>query len=209
MNLVTLNQPASAAAEAYRTLRTNLHFAALEKPIKTLLIATPDANTSATAVLANLAVALAQSEKRVIAVDANLREPSLHALFDLPNGPGLADVLANSNGASDPQLRATSVPGLSVVTGGAAPTIANDAISSKRMRAVIDKLSGLTDVDIVLFAAPPLTAYSDGAVLASEVDGTLLVVGAGKTRRENAQKAKDILERAHARLVGAVLLNAK
>lgn len=209
MNLVTLNQPASAAAEAYRTLRTNLHFATLEQPIKTLLIAAPDANTSATAVLANLAVALAQSEKRVIAVDANLREPSLHTQFDLPNGPGLADVLANanSNGASDPHLRATSVPGLSVLTGGAVPTIANDAISSNRMRAVIDKLSGLTDV--VLFAAPPLTAYSDGAVLASKVDGTLLVVGAGKTRRENAQKAKDILERAHARLIGAVLLNAK
>jgi non-specific protein-tyrosine kinase len=209
MNLVTLNQPASAAAEAYRTLRTNLHFAMLEQPIKTLLIATPDANISATAVLANLAVALAQSEKRVIVVDANLREPSLHMLFDLPNGQGLADVLANSNGASDPQLHATSVPGLSVVTGGAAPTIANDAISSNRMHAVIEKLSGLAGVDMVLFVAPPLTAYSDGAVLASRVDATLLVVGAGKTRRENAQKAKDILERAHARLIGAVLLNAK
>lgn len=206
MNLVTLTQPTSATAEAYRTLRTNLHFATLEQPIKTLLIAAPDANTSATTVLANLAVALAQSEKRVIAVDANLREPSLHTLFDLPSGPGLADALAN-NDASELQLRATNVPGLSVLTSGTAPAIANDAISSNRMRMVINKLSG--QADIVLFAAPPLTAYSDGAVLASKVDGALLVVGAGKTRRENAQKAKDILERAHARLIGAVLLNAK
>lgn len=206
MNLVTLTQPTSATAEAYRTLRTNLHFATLEQPIKTLLIAAPDANTNAAIVLANLAVALAQSEKRVIAVDANLREPSLHTLFDLPSGPGLADVLAN-NDASELQLRVTNVPGLSVLMGGAAPAIANDAISSNRMRAVIDRLS--SQADVVLFAAPPLTAYSDGAVLASKVDGALLVVGAGKTRRENAQKAKNILERAHARLIGAVLLNAK
>lgn len=206
MNLVTLTQPTSATAEAYRTLRTNLHFATLEQPIKTLLIAAPDTNTNAATVLANLAVALAQSEKRVIAVDANLREPSLHTLFDLPSGPGLADVLAN-NDASKLQLRVTNVPGLSVLMGGAATAIANDAISSNRMRAVIDKLS--SQADVVLFAAPPLTAYSDGAVLASKVDGALLVVGAGKTRRENAQKAKNILERAHARLIGAVLLNAK
>jgi non-specific protein-tyrosine kinase len=207
MNLVTLTQPASAAAEAYRTLRTNLHFATLDAPLKTLLVATPDANPETTIVLANLAVSFAQGEKRVVAVDANLRQPSLHTVFDLPNSAGLADILVNGAGANDLHLHATDVPGLNVMTSGVAPAVASDAISSSRMIQAIEKLINIADV--VLFLAPPLTSYSDAAMLASKVDGTLLVISTGTTRRDSAQKAKDILTRAHARLLGAVLLNIK
>lgn len=202
MDLVTVTQPASAAAEAYRTLRTNVHFASLEASLKTILIASADSSKSAALVMANLGVSLAQSGKRVIAVDANLREPSLHTLFDLPNAAGLADAL--QGGAFEPVLRPSGIDGLHVLAAGAASERANDALSSDRMVALIESLT--QRADIVLFCAPALVAYSDGAVLASRVEGTLLVVDTGKTRRDSAEQAKEILARAHARLIGAVML---
>jgi non-specific protein-tyrosine kinase len=205
MNLVTLNAPSSPAAEAYRTLRSNLFFASLDKPIKTLVLVSPDANIDAATAIANLAVSMAQSERKVIAVDANLRQPALHKVFDMPNHAGLIDLLNEID--SEMELNATGVDGLRVMTAGAPIGTASDALSSQRMDQVIARLAGMADV--VLFAAPPVTQYSDAAVLSSKVDGALLMVGAGKTRRDSAQKARDILARAHANVIGAVMLGGK
>lgn len=204
MNLVTLTQPASAAAEAYRTLRTNLFFAALDAPIKTILVASPDTAADAASTLANLAVSLAQSERRVIVVDADLRQPSLHAVFEVPNNAGLSDALALGNNGHEPHLAPTAINGLSVLTSGATVSNASDLLSSNRMDALLAKLA--SQCDVVLVTAPPLVINSDAAVIASKVDGALLAVRSGKTRRDNAQKAKDILSRAHARVLGAVLM---
>ncbi len=203
MNLVTLTQPASAAAEAYRTLRANLFFAALDAPLKTILVVSPDNAADAAIVVANLAVTLAQSERRVIVVDVNLREPVLQAIFEVPNNVGLSDMLASAN---EPRIVATKVPGLSILPTGATSANTADVLSSARMDGVLEKIAGMCDV--VLLCAPPLSAYSDAAVIAAKAQGTLLAVRAGKTRRDNAQKAKDILARAHARLLGAVMLGA-
>jgi non-specific protein-tyrosine kinase len=205
MNLVTLNAPSSPAAEAYRTLRSNLFFAALDKPLKTLVIVSPDANTDAATAIANLAVSMAQSERKVIVVDANLRQPALHKVFGMRNDAGLVDLLAEGQG--EPELNSTGVDGLRVLTAGAAIPSASDALSSQRMEQVIARLAGMADA--VLFAAPPVTQYSDAAVLASKADGALLVVGAGKTRRDSAERARDILTRAHANLIGAVMIDTK
>ncbi len=205
MNLVTLNAPSSPAAEAYRTLRSNLLFAALDKPLKTLVIVSPDANTDAATSIANLAVSIAQSERTVIAVDANLRQPALHKVFGMNNDAGLVDLLAEGQG--EPELNSTGVDGLRVMTAGAAIPSASDALSSQRMEQVIARLAGMADV--VLFAAPAVTQYSDAAVLASKVDGALLVVSAGKTRRDSAEHARDILTRAHANVIGAVMIDTK
>lgn len=205
MNLVTLNTPTSPAAEAYRTLRSNLFFAALDKPVKTLVIVSPDANTDAETAIANLAVSMAQSERKVIAVDANLRQPALHKVFGMPNAAGLVDLLTEADG--ELELNATGVDGLRVMTAGQPIATASDALSSQRMDHAIARLAAMADV--VLFAAPPVTQYSDAAVLASKVDGALLVVGAGKTRRDSAQQARDILTRAHANLIGAVMIDVK
>ncbi|MCS7054671.1 MAG: CpsD/CapB family tyrosine-protein kinase [Thermoflexales bacterium] len=207
MNLITLAEPTSPAAEAYRTLRTNLHFAMLDAPLRTLLVASPDSGQSAAKVLANLAVTWAQVGKRVIAVDADLREPSLHAAFDAPNAAGLTDWLESSGGSDDPPLCATRLPNLSLLPSGTPPAIPADLISSDRMARAIQRLADMAD--LVLFSAPPFGRFSDAAVLASRVDGVLLVVEAGKTRRDHAQQAKDILARAHARLIGAVMLGTK
>jgi non-specific protein-tyrosine kinase len=202
--LITLSRPQSPAAEAYRTLRANLHFAALDAPLRSLVVTSPSAQEDKTTAVANLGVVLAQAEKRVILVDADLRQPRLHTLFGRDNAAGLLDAL---NGAQIEQvLQPAGVDGLSVLTSGKLPVVPSDALSSGRMTRLIRQLETLADM--VIFDTPPVLSVSDAALLASQTSGALLVIEAGKTRREQAQAAKDVLERARARLLGAVMLNA-
>jgi non-specific protein-tyrosine kinase len=205
MNLITLSNPTSVKAEAYRTLRTNLHFAALEAPLKTLLVVAADDAEAGASALANLAVTMAQSGKRTLVIDANLRQPLLHTLFNAKNDQGFADCLSGAAVSSTPTAHSTDVPNLHVLGSGTPPAIPSDAISSNRMGAVIKALQ--EGADIVLFNAPPMNQASDAAILASQVDAVVLVIRAGKTRREHAQQAKDTLSRAKARLLGAVMLD--
>jgi capsular exopolysaccharide synthesis family protein len=206
MNLVTLTHPQSAAAEAYRTLRTNLYFATLDKPVQTIVITSPAQDEGKTAALANLAVVMAQVGQRVIAVDADLRKPALHEAFGLSNGDGLTNLLLDDPPGQKPNLRETTVAGLLVLTSGKPVPNPLDLLNSRRMGDTLAALKGMADV--VLLDAPPVTAVSDTAVLASQTDGVLLVIHTGKTRREHADHAKDLLKRARANLIGAVMINA-
>lgn len=203
--LITLRDPGSAAAEAYRTLRTNIQFSSLDKPLHTLLATStaPDEGRSAT--LANLAVTMAEAEQRVLLVDCDLRQPSLHALFGLPNERGLTSAILDPDGALPTQ--ATSVPGLSLLTSGPLPPRPADLLGSRRMEALIARLRG--EADIVLFDTPPVVAVSDAVVLATRVDGVLLVLQAGRTRRDRARDARQKLEKVKANIVGVVLNNAR
>ncbi len=202
--LITLSRPQSPAAEAYRTLRANLHFAALDAPLRSLVITSPSSQEDKTTAAANLGVVLAQAEKRVILVDADLRQPRLHALFGLDNAAGLLDALSDAQ--IQHLLQPTGVSGLSVLTSGKLPVVPSDALSSGRMTRLIRQLETLADM--VIFDTPPALSVSDAALLASQAGAALLVIEAGKTRREQAQAAKDVLERARARLLGAIMLNA-
>jgi capsular exopolysaccharide synthesis family protein len=206
MNLITLTNPQSAAAEAYRTLRTNLYFATLDAPLKTIVVTSPAAGEDKTTVLANLAVVMAQAGKKVIAVDADLRHPTLHEFFSLKNEHGLGDVLTHGISGGQIPLSATSVAGLSVLTSGAAKTSPLDLLDSPQMRETIKAL--ISQADIVLFDSAPMIVVSDTAILASQTDGVLMVVEMGRTRRAHVQEACDLLNRAHARLLGAVTLNS-
>src|SRR4051812_26324198 len=180
-SLIALRDPRSQAAEAYRTLRTNIQFSSLDKPLRTLLATStaPDEGKSTT--LANLAVTMAQAEQRVILVDCDLRRPTLHTLFDLPNDAGLTSMILAQDEAPPP-LQETSVPGLSLLASGPLPPRPADILGSRRMEAVIARLCA--EADIVLFDTPPVNAVTDAAVLATKVDGVLLVFQAGKTRRD-------------------------
>ncbi len=198
--LTTLNQPDSNAAEAYRTLRTQLHFASIEKSIGVLLVASPDSAEAAARTAANLAVVTAQVGKRVIAVDANLRAPSLHTLFGMEQGAGLIE----ASRGSAPNLRATPVPGLRLLSAGSAEAIASDIIAAPGLGALFKSLA--QDADLVLINAAPTADYSDAALLASMSDAALLVVATNKTRREHLQNARDSMQRAKARLLGVVML---
>ncbi|MCX6019914.1 MAG: capsular biosynthesis protein [Chloroflexi bacterium] len=201
MTLVTLTTPNSAAAEAWRTLRTNLQFAALEAPLKTVVIAAPDAGGSAAEAAANLAVVCAQIGRRVVLVDADLRQPQIHTVLGLPNASGLVEALA-APGVAIP-LQAGPVHGLRVLTAGAGSVIASDALSSARMMDVLQEIA--READLVLVHTAPAAVYSDAAVLAAGSDAAILIVTRDRTRRDAVAAARDALRRAHARLLGAVV----
>lgn len=204
--LITLRDPGSAAAEAYRTLRTNIQFSSLDKPIHTLLVTStaPDEGKSTT--LANLAVTMAEAEQRVLIVDCDLRRPSLHQLFGVSNERGLTSAILEQGDGPLPVLP-TAVPGLGILPSGPLPPRPADLLGSRRMEALITRMRA--EADIVLFDTPPVVAVTDAAVLATRVDGVLLVLQAGRTRRDRAREARQKLEKVKANIVGVVLNNAR
>lgn len=199
--LIALRDSRSPAAEAYRTLRTNIQFASLDKPLRTILATSsvPDEGKSTT--IANLAVTIAQSEQRVILVDCDLRRPTLHTFFDVPNTTGLTSMLLQEDAAAP--LVATPVPSLMLLPSGPPPPRPADVLGSRRMAAIIESL--LQQADVILFDTPPINSVSDAAVLATKVDGVLLVFRSGSTRRDGARDARRLLEKVNAHIVGVVL----
>ncbi|MEZ4709044.1 MAG: CpsD/CapB family tyrosine-protein kinase [Caldilineaceae bacterium] len=203
-NLITLTNPRSPAAEAYQSLRTSIEFSSLEKSLKTLLVTSADAHTDKSSAVANLAVVMAEAGDKVILVDGDLRRPQQHEIFGLHNQQGLSSWLPNGGPAP---LQQTSVNHLQVLTAG--PTHANPValLSARRLGDALTELTG--QADYVLCDAPPVLAVTDAALWAAKVDGVVLLVNAGGTKREQALQARQILERVHAHIVGAVLLNAE
>jgi non-specific protein-tyrosine kinase len=204
--LITLRDPRSPVSEAYRTLRTNIQFSSLDKPLHTLLVTSsaPDEGKSTT--VANLAVIMAQAEQRVILVDCDLRRPGLHTIFGLSNEHGVTSLLLEQDEAPLP-LQSTGIAGLSLLASGPLPPRPADLLGSRRMEILISRLQA--EADIVLFDTPPATAVTDAAVLATRMDGVLLVLQAGKTRRDRAREARRLLEKVKANIVGVVLNNAR
>ncbi len=204
--LITLSDPRSPAAEAYRTLRTNIDFSGLERSIHTLLVTSVAPHENKSITVANLAVSMAQGDKQTILVDADVRRPALHTLFGLNNDKGLTSLFIEAKGPIEPALQAVNVPNLQVLTSGPLPPNPAELLGSQRMLDVIEALK--SRADIVLFDAPPVIAVTDASVLGTRVDGALLVVQAGQTRREQAKRARQQLEKLHIRVVGAVLSGA-
>jgi capsular exopolysaccharide synthesis family protein len=204
--LVTVQDPRSPAAEAFRTLRTNIMFAALNQPVHTLVItsAAPDEGKSSTA--ANLAVAMAQSGHSTILVDADLRRPSQQTIWNLPNDQGLTTMLLDKNSMTQPPLCSVGVENLAVLLSGPLPPNPADLISARRMEEIIETLK--TKAEFVLFDTPPVLAVTDTPLLASKLDALLLVIKAGSTRRDHALRAKETLQRANIRILGVALSNA-
>ena len=206
-DLVTLTQPHSAAAEAYRTVRTSLDFSSLDRSLRTLVVTSAAPNEGKSTTLANLGITLAQAGRRTVLVDADLRRPSLHTLFRLPNTVGLTTMLLDESTLAAPPFQPGPVEGLLVLTSGPLPPNPAELMASRRIETIVQTLRD--QADIVLFDAPPLIAVSDAATLAARVDGVILVVQAEKTKREHVQRAKTLLDRVKAHLIGAVLTDVR
>lgn len=204
--LVTLAEPRSAAAEAFRTLRTNLIYSSTERALATLLVTSPAADNDKSAVVANLAVTFAQAGNRTILVDTDLHKPVQHELWGISNERGLTTMMSDDAAISSPPLAQTSVPNLWLLPSGPLPPVPADILGNQRLGEIIGVLKARANY--VLFDSPPVLAATDAALLGSRVDGVLLVIRAGATRRDHAQRAKLALERIHVRILGAVLTNA-
>jgi len=205
--LVAHSQPQSAAAEAYRTLRLNIQFASPDRPLHTLLATSTSPDEGKSTTLANLAITLAQAGHRTILVDADLRRPSLHKLFGLGNESGLTSLVLATTSDANSAVQRTMQDNLALLTSGPLPPNPSELLSSNRMGEIIAMLAA--SAEYVLFDTPPILAVSDAAVLAPRVDGCLLVINAGQTRRDPARRAKATLEKVGANIVGVVLNNAK
>ncbi len=208
-NLITLTDPSSQAAEAYRRLRANLMSAGRESALRTMLVAATGATGGAVtadkaAVVANLAVAYAKVGTRVVLADCDLRHPAQHTLFGLANTAGVTTAAMQVDDEALP-LQDTEIPGLRVLTSGPAVAVPSDLLASHAMSKLLSRL--LDEADVVLLDAPPVTVATDAAELATQVDGVLLIVAAGQTKRDDAQHAKEMLAQVGARVVGVALVN--
>ncbi len=202
--LVTLSNPGAPAAEAYRALWVNLAYASLDHELRTLVVSAPAADPDKSVVAANLAIAIAQAGEKVILVDADLRRPHLHRMFDMMQSPGLTE-WARSRDERAPLVE-SGVPGLRLLPSGELPPNPADILGSQRMALMVKVL--LSQCAVVVLDTPPVTVGLDAAVLGSRCDGLLLTMRAGRSRRESVKQAQARLEEHQVRLLGAVLTEA-
>ena len=204
-DLVMAQEPRSAAAEAYRTLSTNIQFSSLDRDVRTLLVTSVGPDEGKSIVLANLAITMAEGGKRVVMVDCDLRRPSLHLIFGLNDQPGLTTMMLNDQLA--PPLQGTPFENVNLVASGPLPPNPAELISSERFTRVLADIGA--GADVVLVDAPPISAVTDATILSTRVDGVLVVVDSGRTRRDPGRRAAEQLQRVGARVLGAVLTNVK
>ena len=201
--LILTTNGRSPLTEAYRMLRTNLQFVGIDHPIRLLLITSSAPTEGKSVTVANLGIILAQSGRRVILLDADLHRPQLHRLFRSHNHVGLTTALLKDPPDLETVLLETEIPGLWILPSGPPPPNPAELLDSARMERLLVELQ--TRADIVLIDTPPVTALADTAILATRVDGVLLVLEAGRTRQAVARQALDILAQVNARVIGALL----
>jgi tyrosine-protein kinase len=201
--LATLLYPRSAAAESYRTLRTNIEFASVDAPVRTLLVTSSAAGEGKTVTAANLAIAFAQAGRLTILVDADLRKPGIHQIFRLPNEHGLTTMLRTETTRVADVAHATEQANLRIITTGPLPPNPAELLGSQRMRKTLEKIS--EDAELVIFDTPPVPPVIDAAVLGSYLDAAVLVVDAGRSRRGALREAREALARAGSNVLGVIL----
>ena len=192
----------SPVAEAFRVLRTNLQFAAVDKKLKVILVTSASPNEGKSTVVEYLAQAISQTGKKVMVLDADLISPTLHRYFSIPNQSGLSNLIV---GDADSTVFAClkEYPNLSVITTGPIPPNSSELLGSTRMKHLMDRLR--KEYDMVIMDTPPILPVTDAVVASSLADGVILVVQAGRTRSGDVHRAQEVLEEAHANLLGVVL----
>ncbi len=201
-SLIAHFKPKSPIAEQYRTIRTNIQFSSLSKEIQTIVITSTGPGEGKSTTAANLAVVLAQQGKKVLLIDSDLRKPTAHYTFGKSNVIGLTNVLTKQSQLTDVVL-ATEVANLSLIASGPIPPNPAELLASTQMDEMINE--ALQQYDTIIFDTPPVLAVTDAQVLANKCDGAVLVVASGKTEKEGAVKAKELLVTANAKLLGVVL----
>jgi capsular exopolysaccharide synthesis family protein len=177
--LVVATEPRSPTAEAYRQLRTNLQYSGVDSELKTVLITSANAAEGKSTTAANLATALAQSGKKVILVDADMRRPTLHTLLGVDGSRGLSNLIVS--GRLDPSfVKSTLIPNLNLLPAGRIPPNPAEFLGSERMKEVLSWLRG--QAHYLIIDSPPLLAVTDGAILSQLCDTMILVASANQTR---------------------------
>ncbi|NRD76339.1 CpsD/CapB family tyrosine-protein kinase [Bacillus sp. BRMEA1] len=202
VHLVAHYNSISPITEQYRLIRNNLCFSSVDKQIKSIVITSPEKGDGKSTTAANLAVVLAQQGKKVLLVDTDLRKPSVHYAFHVSNMIGLTDVLTRKI-ELDRAIMKTYIPNLDILTCGTIPPNPSELLNSKTMEYVMGGLS--LNYDFVVYDTPPILVVTDSQIMANKCDGVVLVVASGKTTKDQALKAKELLEKANSNLLGVVV----
>ena len=201
--LVTQLAPRDPISEAYRVVRTNLSFSAVDEGLHSILITSSSPGEGKSTTAANLAVVMAQTGKKTILVDSDLRRPVQHKIFETSNNFGLTTAVLDSESPVLQHLQDTQIPHLRIMSSGPIPPNPAELLSSQRMGQVVQQLQ--EEADIVIFDTPPVLPVADASILGASVSGCLLVVDTGKTRRNTFIGATERLQRTGGNIFGAVL----
>ncbi|MDD4909184.1 MAG: CpsD/CapB family tyrosine-protein kinase [Candidatus Omnitrophica bacterium] len=204
--LIVAVEPDSLASESFRTLKVNLQFAGVDRNLKAILITSADSKSGRSTLAANLGLAIAQSNKKVLLIDADMRSPSLHRFFQMGNTFGLSSAIVeiDKDAANRWQfIKNTPQQNLYLMTSGTLPPNPPELLASERMKVLLERLK--SDFDYIIFDSPPLLPVTDAAVLARICDGTILVIRSGRSFIDAVRRSKVMLSNLKANLLGAVL----
>ncbi|CEN21936.1 CpsD/CapB family tyrosine-protein kinase [Paraclostridium sordellii] len=201
--LITRRDPKSPISEAYRTIRTNIEFSNLDREIKTIVVTSSKQNEGKSTVIANLAVSFAGMEdKKVLIIEGDLRNPTVHRMFNLSNSHGITEILTGKKSFQECVYK-TEVQGLEVITCGKIPPNPSEMLASKKMKAFIESLKDY--YDYIFIDAPPIGIITDAGIVSTYTDGAMLIVGSKEVDIEMVKIAKSRLEKVNANILGLVL----
>lgn len=200
--ITSLEKPQSNISEAYRTIRTGIEFSNLDKDLKIICITSSKKDEGKTTVLSNLGVSFAKIDKKVLLIDADLRNPSISKMFDTSNTQGLMDILLGKRNIQD-CVKKTKQENLYILTGGTIPPNPAEVLSSKKMSEFIESIKD--EYDYIFIDSPPVGVVSDASIISSYSDGVIFVVGANEVDSNLAKIAKERLDSVKANIVGVIL----
>lgn len=207
--LITVAKPQSQTTEQFRTVRTNINFKAIDHDINTLAFTSAAISEGKSTVAANVAITYAQSGKKTLLIDGDLRRPTVHSTFSLTNRRGLTSILtSDSNELNlDEFTQDSGIENLSILTAGPIPPNPAELVGSKRMKTFIDLVRNYYEMVIIDLA--PILEVSDTQELARKLDGVVLVVRQGKTQKQAVKRAVEMLEIAQAHVLGYIMNDVK
>ncbi len=200
--LISLSDPKSPVSEAYRVLRTNVQFSAIDKPLKSLVITSAGPGEGKSITVCNTAITFAQAGSRVLVIDGDLRKPKIHKIFGLKNRKGLTNILALHEDYHD-YVESGPVSNLDILTSGAIPPNPSELLSSRSMKELLGRIS--EEYDYVLVDSPPVGVVTDASIISTIVDGTVLVVASRQVEAEALRHSRELLDKVNANIIGVVL----
>lgn len=204
--LVTLTKPGSVISEQFKTIRTNIQFSIFDKEIKTIAITSDMMGAGKSTMAANLAVSFSLQGKKVILIDSDMRKPTIHHFFNLPNHDGLTSLLTDRSIELSNMIHHTAIDNLFILTSGLIPPNPSELLASKRMDELLVELD--KDYDLIVFDLPPVMIVTDAQIMASKVDGTIVVIRKDNTTKDKIMQSKILLQKVNANVIG-VILNRK
>lgn len=200
--IIVRNEPKSPISESYRSIRTNIQFANVDNKIKTVMVTSSMPGEGKTTTLSNVAFSMADTGKKVLVIDCDLRKPRVHKVFDLSNSEGVTDILLKGESYKG-YVNSLDEGKIDIITSGKIPRNPSELLESDAMKKFI--MDVRADYDYVMIDAPPTLPVTDSAIMATYIDGVILVCSSGNVDINAAKKAVESLEKVEANMLGVVL----